>query len=238
MKEIVNLLSDWRTTAVLLILYAAALGGATFIEVKMGSQAARSIIYTSWWMYVLYGAFILNFIFVSLKMKLHKRKRWGAMMLHYGLVVTVIGAMITHLWGYDGIMHIREGESSNVIVMDDGSTRQVPMSVKLNKFSIQRYYGSNSPSSFQSDVTITHKGTAGDYKIFMNNISRVAGYRFYQTSYDQQDERGTYLTVNYDPIGTAVTYLGYFLLFLGMIWAVCEPGSRLRQLNRQLAKGD
>ena len=49
----------------------------------------------------------------------------------------------------------------------------------------------------------------------MNQIARCRGYRFYQTSYDE-DLRGTLLSVNFDPWGIPVTYAGYGLLALSM----------------------
>ena len=50
----------------------------------------------------------------------------------------------------------------------------------------------------------------------MNNVLQYKGYRFFQSSYDE-DEQGTILSVNHDWWGTYVTYVGYFLLFLGFI---------------------
>ena len=47
--------------------------------------------------------------------------------------------------------------------------------------------------------------------IFMNNILKYKGYRFYQSSYDR-DEKGTILSVNHDMAGMIVTYTGYTML--------------------------
>ena len=69
----------------------------------------------------------------------------------------------------------------------------------------------------------------------MNNIARVGGYRLYQSSYDP-DEQGTILSVNHDPVGTAVSYAGYFLLIAGLIVALCQKGSRFRTLYAKLGK--
>lgn len=236
MKELKEILSDWRTTAALLGIFAAALAGATLIEAKMGTAAARSVIYAAWWMYVLYALMILNFIFISMRMRLFRRGMWGVLLLHYGFVVIIAGAFITHVWSFDGKMHIREGETSDTIYFENGTSRTVPMSLQLNKFTIVRYPGSNTPASFESDVTICHNGESADRKIFMNNIARVAGYRIYQSSYDK-DEMGTILTVNYDPAGTAVTYAGYFMLMAGMLIALCGRNSRLRKLYSELGAG-
>ena len=67
----------------------------------------------------------------------------------------------------------------------------------------------------------------------MNHIARVDGFRLYQASYDP-DEQGTVLSVNYDPIGTPVTYAGYGLLMAGLAVGLGQKGSRLRRLFTQL----
>ncbi len=96
-------------------------------------------------------------------------------------------------------------------------TMKIPFEIHLNDFVIDRYPGSQSPSSFSSHVTIKQEGEKPiPYHIYMNNILSMEGFRFYQSSYDS-DEKGTILSVNHDSAGTAVTYIGYFLLTLGLI---------------------
>jgi cytochrome c-type biogenesis protein CcsB len=114
----------------------------------------------------------------------------------------------------------------------------LPFSLKLNHFVLARYPGSNSPSSYESLVTLTDKeqGINMDYKIFMNNVLKHRGYRFYQSSYDQ-DEKGTVLSVNQDIAGTTLTYLGYFFLFLGILLSIFNPKSHFYGLMKRASAG-
>jgi cytochrome c-type biogenesis protein CcsB len=107
----------------------------------------------------------------------------------------------------------------------------LPFGIKLNSFELERYPGSQSPSSFTSNVTVMdiEDGKEMPFSIYMNNILNYKGYRFYQSSYDP-DEKGTYLSVNSDALGTGVTYFGYILMIVGMLLALVLPGSRFRQL--------
>lgn len=119
-----------------------------------------------------------------------------------------------------------------------GSTlHTLPFSLRLNDFQIERYPGSNSPSSFASEVTLLDPayGVEKPFRIFMNNILKYKGYRFFQSSFDQ-DENGTILSVNYDWLGTLVTYTGYFLMILGMIWTLLSRHSRFTVLSRASAR--
>lgn len=233
LRDIQQTLSGWQATAGLLLLYAAALGAATFIEAGLGAEAARAAIYHAWWMYALYGLLIVNFILVAARARLQRRRRWGVLMLHGGFILIIVGAFITHGWGYEGTMHLREGETSNRITVTHTDRRTLPFSVTLRAFNLHRYPGSHTPSSYESEVTIDRGGKRRDALIYMNNIARVDGFRIYQSSYDP-DEQGSILSVNHDPLGTPVTYAGYFLLIAGMVAAVVQPGSRLRVLLARL----
>jgi len=108
---------------------------------------------------------------------------------------------------------------------------QVPFSLFLKDFQVERYPGSNSPSSFASEVVLVDKelGIREDRRIFMNNVLKHRGYRFYQSSYDN-DELGTILSVNKDWAGTFVTYLGYIVLFAGMILSLAVKGTRFSRI--------
>jgi cytochrome c-type biogenesis protein CcsB len=114
----------------------------------------------------------------------------------------------------------------NVNVSCGSRILNLPFSLKLNDFIIERYPGSNSPSGFKSNVTlydIAHN-TDIKYDIYMNHILKYRGYRFYQSSYDK-DEHGTVLSVNHDPAGMFTTYSGYGLLFLFIILSIVNKRS-------------
>ncbi len=110
----------------------------------------------------------------------------------------------------------------------------LPFRVRLNKFVLEKYPGSESPSSFTSYVEVYDSADEEPkpYAIFMNNILRHKGIRLFQSSYDT-DLKGTHLSVNNDPWGTGITYTGYFILILGMIWALFAPASRFRSLLKR-----
>jgi cytochrome c-type biogenesis protein CcsB len=107
----------------------------------------------------------------------------------------------------------------------------IPFVLKLNDFIIERYPGSNSPSSFESKVLLIDqdRGITEERRIYMNNVLKHRGYRFYQSSYDQ-DEKGTILSVKKDTAGTFITYVGYFFLMLGMFLAMFAKGTRFSRL--------
>lgn len=112
----------------------------------------------------------------------------------------------------------------------------LPFDVYLKDFKLDRYPGSRSPMSYSSDVVVkdAKNGVNFDYEIYMNHVLDYGGYRFFQSSYDE-DEMGTILSVNKDP-GKIPTYIGYFLMILGLILNILNPNSRFRKLANLIDK--
>ena len=108
----------------------------------------------------------------------------------------------------------------------------LPFSLKLNDFILERYPGSNSPSGYKSDVVLIDRegNVKKPFMIYMNNILKYKGYRFYQSSFDQ-DEKGTVLSVNRDKAGMLVTYAGYMLLFLFIILSLFSKKSLFHNIT-------
>lgn len=115
--------------------------------------------------------------------------------------------------------------------------RELPFRIFLTDFQLERYPGSMSPSSYASEIVLKDSESSVErpFRIFMNNILKYQGYRFFQSSFDQ-DEKGTVLSVNQDFRGTLVSYFGYFLMTLGMVFTVFSKNSRFFTLIRLSSK--
>jgi len=134
-----------------------------------------------------------------------------------------------YLWDKEGEkMATASSElDGNTVEVSYGSrATALPFSIKLNKFILERYPGSSSPSGYKSDVVLLDKreNVEKPFMIFMNNILKYKGYRFYQSSFDR-DEKGTVLSVNHDMAGMTVTYTGYGLLFIFIILSLLNKKS-------------
>ncbi|MGC6438790.1 MAG: cytochrome c biogenesis protein CcsA [Flavobacteriaceae bacterium] len=114
---------------------------------------------------------------------------------------------------------------------------KLPFDIKLNDFIAERYPGTEkSYSSFESKVTVLDPNEGEfDFHIYMNHILNHRGYRFFQSSFDS-DEKGTVLSVNHDYWGTWFTYLGYYLLYFGLMAILVSRGARMEVLRKQLKK--
>jgi cytochrome c-type biogenesis protein CcsB len=129
--------------------------------------------------------------------------------------------------------------------LEYGSIRKpINFQVFCKDFKLDKYPGSESPSSFSSDLTLidAKRKVKMDRHVFMNNVMDYDGYRFFQSGYDLDDpataenEEGTILSVNHDWWGTNITYLGYLLMSIGMLMSLFAPVGRFRELNDKMKK--
>ena len=236
MDKLLQLLTSYKATIVLLVVYAIGLATATFVEKQMSTEAAKMLIYYSPLFIFLQFLMVANFLLILFKNNYIKHKKWAMIVIHVALIVILGGALTTFLFGKEGQVHIREGERANQMVMHTSKgikTETLPFILELTDFRLKRYPGSQSPSSYESDLRVHVDGKVREATVFMNNVLDVKGYRFFQASYDR-DEQGTILFVNKDVAGRTITYTGYFLLLVGFILMFFMPNSRFRKLGRQL----
>jgi cytochrome c-type biogenesis protein CcsB len=139
--------------------------------------------------------------------------------------------------GLPGRPAILKFENMSLAVSYGAKEVALPFSIKLYDFIMERYPGTNNASSYASEVQLidARKNIKNDFRIYMNNILNYGGYRFFQSSFDQ-DEKGTYLSVNNDFWGTWISYLGYFLLTLGMIISLFSKKNRFYKVSQNIKK--
>lgn len=136
--------------------------------------------------------------------------------------------------GQIGVPKELEFGEYNVILEYGSKFMPLPLAIRLNEFQLDRYPGSMSPSSYASEITVIKDDKTYDYRIFMNRTLSEGNYLFFQSSYFP-DETGTVLSVNNDP-GKWPTYLGYFLLTLGLFLNFFDKKSRFRKLTKYVSQ--
>lgn len=213
------------------------LGYATFIERFGGAdEAARKVYHTCWFIFLWAALVLLGAVYMT------KRKLFRQLplcLLHFSFVLILAGAAVTFFFGRKGTVHLRQGETTTTFISSDKRIEALPFVLVLDSFRISYYSSTRAPSDFVSSVSYkdadNHRGQA---RIAMNRVLDYKGYRFYQSSFDP-DEKGSILSVNYDPWGTGITYFGYLLLGVSMIWVLIDRRGEFRRLLRSpyLKKG-
>jgi hypothetical protein len=118
MKKLQDILISTRTMAVLLLVYAISMAVATFIENDHGTPAAKALIYNAKWFELVMLLLIINFIGNIQRYRLFRREKWPLLVFHLAFILIFIGGAITRYISFEGMMLIREGETSNQIVSE------------------------------------------------------------------------------------------------------------------------
>lgn len=211
-------------------LIIVCIGLATIVEKYEGPAFVGDHIYGSWWFCALWGMLTFAAVVYMIKVKLHKRL--AVFMLHMSFVVILAGALTTHLTAKRGTVNLRMNKVTQTFLDNDNVEQKFPFVLKLKNFKVVNYPGTDAPLDYQSIVEVNNNITKKDIVISMNNIGSMMGYRLYQSSYDT-DDMGVTLGVYNDPYGIGLTYTGYVMLLLCIIWTSFSKKTQIRALYRK-----
>lgn len=206
-----------RFVLILYTLILVLLGGTTLVESRYGTDFVASHVYHTVWFCVLWGILAIALLWSMVKVRLHRRL--PVAMLHLSFLVILAGAGTSFITSQKGYVHLVEGEEVRAFVDNDHPTvmHALPFSLSLDSFSIRTYPGTEAPMDFISCVKLkSANGKTENLRISMNRIGTYQGYRLYQSSFDEGN-RGSWISVNYDPWGTGLSYAGYLMMGLSMI---------------------
>lgn len=216
-------------TAAAVILIMAA---ATIVEKLYGTDMAFRLVYHSPVFIALWAITAITGVWHMIRRRTIKKP--ATFFLHTSLVLILAGALLTMLTGKNGSMYLRRGETSANWSSSEGFRQKLSFKLTLKDYSIDYYPGTKDPSDYISKVVVSDTGT--EYTISMNNILKYGGYRFYQSSYDD-DLNGSVFAVSHDPWGVPVTYAGYILLLLSLIGFFFQKRSGFRTALKSRGQG-
>lgn len=201
---------------------------ATITEKLYGSATAETYIYSSPFFIVLW---IVTTVFsLAYMCKRHLGRRKATYALHLAFILILSGALTTHFFGIQGSIHLRQGaEPVSQFSTDHGESVTFPFSVSLKQFELVYYQGTFAPMDFVSVLNIYDNDKMLEGNVSMNHIYTYRHYRFYQSAYDA-DQKGSTLSISYDPYGILLTYVGYAALLLAFVVFFFDRHSYFRKL--------
>ena len=218
-----------------IIIFAVAiiivLAAATIVESFNGTQFAHQNIYGSVWFLALWTVFTAVATVYILKRKLYRRI--NVFLIHTSFLVILLGALLSWTIAQSGTIHLRLGETTNVMKTAEGKSVDLGFKVALKTFRMDCYPGTDAAMDYVTEITTSDELL----EISMNKIGYYHGFRFMQSGYDS-DMQGSILGVYHDPWGIAVTYLGYALLLISLIATLLGKGTKMRQLYRKATAGN
>ena len=201
------------------------------VEHIYGTAFAVRYVYTAPWTIALWTLATVSGL--AYLVTIFRTKGWENLftfLLHFSFVVILAGAMITHVWGVQGELHLRSDKAQTV-------HSESSVSVFLWDFQVVYAADGETPVDYITELRLLDRSreetTIDEGTIRMNKPLRYHGYRFCQSDYDS-DLNGVVLAYSYDPWGTGVTYAGYALLLLSIIGFFFQKGTYFRVLWREL----
>lgn len=226
----------------LYILVLISMAVASIVEKSQGTDYVHAHYYGAWWFILMWAVMAALGVFYIIKRKV---KRASTLALHLSFVIILAGALLTHISAKRGMIHLRIGQPTDTYMAasdsQDGMGMQeekLPFSLCLQNFEAKMHDGTQAVADYSSKFTVTDGNDKSEGQVSMNKIYSHRSYRFYQSSYDE-DGKGSVLAINADPYGIPVTYTGYALLFISLIWMLIDPKASYRKLlaSQLLKKG-
>lgn len=224
---------------ILYILVLVCMAAATIVEKSQGTDYAHAHYYGAWWFILIWAVLAALGAFYIIKRKV---KCASTLALHLSFIIILAGALLTHISAKRGMIHLRIGQPTDTYMAQDEEQgmkeEKLPFSLCLQKFEAKMHDGTNAVADYSSKFTITDGDDKSEGEVSMNNIYSHRSYRLYQSSYDE-DGKGSVLAINADPYGIPVTYTGYALLFISLVWMLFDPKGGYRKLLKSplLKKG-
>ena len=217
-----------KAVIIIYITLIALMGIATFVEKYKGTDFVGDVIYGSWWFSALWALGVATGIVYFVKQKIRKAY---VVCLHLSFVVILLGALATHIFSVKGVIALREGQPSGIYVNEAGQPQELPFNITLKKFRVTYHEGTSAPEDYISELVINEGKDRREATVSMNKIYQHSTMRLYQKSYDE-DMHGSTLLINSDPLGIPLTYMGYALLFISLIWMLVDKNGTYRKLLR------
>lgn len=224
---------------ILYILVLVCMAAATIVEKSQGTDYAHAHYYGAWWFILIWAVLAALGAFYIIKRKV---KCASTLALHLSFIIILLGALLTHVSAKRGMIHLRIGQPTDTYMAQDEEQgmkeEKLPFSLCLQKFEAKMHDGTNAVADYSSKFTVIDGDDKSEGEVSMNNIYSHQSYRLYQSSYDE-DGKGSVLAINADPYGIPVTYTGYALLFISLVWMLFDPKGGYRKLLKSplLKKG-
>ena len=224
---------------ILYILVLVCMAAATIVEKSQGTDYAHAHYYGAWWFILIWAVLAALGAFYIIKRKV---KCASTLALHLSFIIILAGALLTHISAKRGMIHLRIGQPTDTYMAQDEEQgmkeEKLPFSLCLQKFEAKMHDGTNAVADYSSKFTVIDGDDKSEGEVSMNNIYSHRSYRLYQSSYDE-DGKGSVLAINADPYGIPVTYTGYALLFISLVWMLIDPKGGYRKLLKSplLKKG-
>ncbi|MBI1387345.1 MAG: hypothetical protein GC154_02725 [bacterium] len=158
-QSLFEFLASLKLAVILLLIFVVLLSAATILESKTSTEEAQRLIYGTAWFDFLLFVLGINVLCSAMIRFPWKKKQIGFLITHAGILIILIGSLMTRKFGMEGQLMLSEGEVGDSIRMN-----QVALSVsapQLNafeSFNPQKFMASGIPAGKALKYSIGDSG--------------------------------------------------------------------------------
>ncbi|MBX3040364.1 MAG: cytochrome c biogenesis protein, partial [Bdellovibrionaceae bacterium] len=117
LQRLIRFLASLKLAVLIMIALAIVTAWGTIVESMYDAEAARKMVYDTVWMYVVMGALSVSLIAVMVDRWPWKKKHTAFVLAHIGILLLLLGSVLTLKHGLDGQMTIPIGQSARHVVL-------------------------------------------------------------------------------------------------------------------------
>ncbi len=133
--KVFNFLASLKLAVILLVFFAAMLSWATFYESSTSTEEAQRLIYKTQWFDFFLFLLGLNVACSALSRLPWKKHHTGFVLTHTGIIIILIGSLITRKYGIEGTLRLQEGESASHIRLGE-----IALSVSVPRLNVRENF--------------------------------------------------------------------------------------------------
>jgi hypothetical protein len=116
-KKILKFLASLKLAVIVLVALATVIAAGTIVESRYDAQAAAKLVYHTWFMYAIMGTLAVNLTAVMVDRWPWKTRHIPFILAHIGILILLLGAVITMEFGLDGTMRFGIGEKNRFVTV-------------------------------------------------------------------------------------------------------------------------
>jgi len=237
----------------LILLFACSIGYATFIENDFGRSSAKSLVFSAWWFEAILILLVFNLINNLIKFKLFRIEKIAVLTFHLSFIIILIGAGVTRYISYEGMMHIREGDATNLFISDD-TFLQIHIDDRLHQYRYDKklFFSGITKNNLDINVNFKDNDISIEAVAFLPNVNDslfigvedgktilhlvVPGENGMQDKFlndgEQQIIKGEYFTFNNHKVGAINFYFEGEIIKCNSPYSVSAMSMLTRDTNK------
>lgn len=119
LKSTIKFLASLKLAVIVIAAIATVIAVGTFVEAKYDANAARKLVYDTFWMYTVMGVLAVNLIAVMVDRWPWKPRHAPFVFAHIGILILMFGAILTQKFGLDGSIRVGIGDKNQYVIVPE-----------------------------------------------------------------------------------------------------------------------